>query len=119
MILVIDHIIIISKYNPLSGSSYIKLCKELDHPRKKLINIQNIDDIDDNEFFKWCLFRFLNPADYRAAVITKDFARKINSKDIKFPVKIRDIIKYISTGISILGCENKEKISNLCIKKML
>ena len=30
-------------YNPLAGSSYIKLPKELEHPRKGLINIQNID----------------------------------------------------------------------------
>ena len=28
---VIDHI---SKYNPLAGSSYIKLLNELDHPKK-------------------------------------------------------------------------------------
>ena len=40
---VIDHTISISKYNPLAGSIYIKLPKELDHPRKVLINIQNID----------------------------------------------------------------------------
>ena len=32
---VIDHSINISKYNPLAGSSYIKLPKELDHPRKR------------------------------------------------------------------------------------
>ena len=32
------------KYNPLAGSSYIKLPKELDHPRKVLITIQNIDN---------------------------------------------------------------------------
>ena len=31
---VIDHNINISKYNPLVGSSYIKLPKELDHPKK-------------------------------------------------------------------------------------
>ena len=31
---VIDHNINISKYNPLADSSYIKLPKELDHPRK-------------------------------------------------------------------------------------
>ena len=31
---VIGHIINISKYNPLAGSSYVKLPKELDHPRK-------------------------------------------------------------------------------------
>ena len=38
---VIDHTISISKYNSLAGSSYIKLPKELDHPRKGLINIQS------------------------------------------------------------------------------
>ena len=47
--LVIDNTIITSKYNPLVGRSYVKLPKELDHPRKGLINLQNIDD---NEFFK-------------------------------------------------------------------
>ena len=36
---VIDHTNSISKYNPLARSSYIKLTKELDHPRKGLINI--------------------------------------------------------------------------------
>ena len=61
---VIDHISSISKYNLLAGSSYIKLPKELDHPRKGLINIQNNDD---NECFKWCLVRYLNPADHHPA----------------------------------------------------
>ena len=42
--LVVEHNISISKYNPLAGSSYIKLPKELDHLRKRLINIQSIDD---------------------------------------------------------------------------
>ena len=46
---VIDHTISISKYNPLARSTYIKLPKELNHLRKGLINIQNIDD---NECFK-------------------------------------------------------------------
>ena len=31
---VIDHTISISKYNPLAGNSYIKLPRELNHPRK-------------------------------------------------------------------------------------
>ena len=34
-----DHTVSISKYNPLAGSSYIKLPKELDHTRKGLIDI--------------------------------------------------------------------------------
>ena len=45
---VIDHAIIISKYNSLAGSKYIKLPKELDHPKIGLIIIQNIDN---NEYF--------------------------------------------------------------------
>ena len=57
---VIDHTISVSKYNLLAESSYIKLPKELDHPRKGSINIQNIDG---NQCFKWCLVRYLNPAD--------------------------------------------------------
>ena len=32
----IDHTISISKYNPLAGSSYIKLLIELDHPKKRI-----------------------------------------------------------------------------------
>ena len=75
---VIDHAISISKYNPLAGISYIKLPKELDHPRKGLINIQNTDD---NECFKWCLIRYLNPADHHSARITKadeDFAKRLD-----------------------------------------
>ena len=39
----------ISQYNPLAGSSYIRLLKELDHSRTGLINIQNVDG---NECFK-------------------------------------------------------------------
>ena len=58
---VIDHNINISKYKPLAGRSYTKFPKQLDHPRKGLINIQNIDD---NEFLKWCLVRYLYPTDY-------------------------------------------------------
>ena len=37
-------ILLFQKYNPFAGSSCIKLPKELDHPRKRLINIQNTDD---------------------------------------------------------------------------
>ena len=34
---VIDHAITVSKDDPLAGRSYIKLPKQLDHPRKGLI----------------------------------------------------------------------------------
>ena len=47
--LVKDHNINVSKYNPVAGSSYIKIPKKLDHPRNFLINIQNTAH---NECFK-------------------------------------------------------------------
>ena len=45
----IDHTISVSKYNPLAGSNFIKLPKELDHSREGLIVFQNTDA---NESFK-------------------------------------------------------------------
>ena len=51
-----DHTISISKYNPLAGSNYVKSPKQLDHPRKGLINIRNTDD---DEYFEWFLVRYL------------------------------------------------------------
>ena len=109
---VIDHTISISKYNSLVGSSYNKLPKELDHPRKELINIQNIDD---NECFKWCLVRYLNPVDHNPKRMTKadqEFGKKLDFKNIKFPVKIRDIHKIekrIPSALVLFGHKNKEK----------
>ena len=107
-------------WNYLAGSSYIKLPKELHHPnqKKRLINIQNIQNIDDNECFKWCLLRYLNPADHHPAKITK--AKTLDFKDTNIPLKIRDIHKIEkknSIGISIFGYENKEKYPLYLSKK--
>ena len=72
----------------LAGSRHITLSKELDHPRKGLINIQNTDN---NECFKWCLVRYFNPAEYNPRRITKsdeDFAKRLEFKDIKLSVYV-------------------------------
>ena len=79
----IIHTISISKYNPLAGTSYIKLPKTLEHPRKGLINIQNIDD---NKCFKWSIVRHLNPANHHPGRITK--AHKDTAKNLDFKDKI-------------------------------
>ena len=86
--------------------------KGLDHPRKGLINIRNTDD---NECYKWCLVRYLILADHHPTRITKTdkaFTKRLDFKDIRFPVNIRGIHKIekknsISTGV--FGYENKEK----------
>ena len=64
---VISHIINMSKYNLLAGSSYIKLPKEL-NLQKDLINIQNFKD---NECFKGCLVIYLHPADHHPPRVRK------------------------------------------------
>ena len=82
------------------------------HPWKGFINIQNIDD---NECFKWCLIRCLHSRYHNPKRITKadkDFAKKLDFKDIKCPVNVRDIHKIEkknSIGIRVFGYENKEK----------
>ena len=108
---VIGHTISISKY-PLARSTYIKLPNELDHPRKGLINIQNTGN---NECFKWSTIRYVNPANHLPVRITKadkEFAKRLEFKDTKFPGKIKGIQKIEkknSIGGNDFGCENKEK----------
>ena len=121
---VIDHNVSILKYNPLADSNYIKLPKELDHSSKGLINIQNIDD---NDCFKWCLVRYLHLVDHHPERITKsdkDCARELHFKDMKVPIKIRcihKIEKKTSIGISVFGYQNREKypvyVAQKCCEK--
>ena len=105
-------ILLVFQTTSLAGSRYIRLPKGLDHLQKRLINIQNIDD---NECFKRCLVRYLNPADRNPARITKadkDFAKELDFKDIQFPFKVRDINKIGKKnpiGISVFSFENNEK----------
>ena len=46
--------------------------------------------------FNWCLVRYINPADHnprRIAKSDKDFLKRLDFKDIKFPAKIREFTK--------------------------
>ena len=87
-----------------------------------MIDIQNTDE---NECLKWCLVRYLNPADHHPARITKSnkaCAKNLDFKDIKFSVKVRDIHeiekkKKSSIGISVFRYETKEKHSIYALKK--
>ena len=60
------------------------------------------------------MVRYLHPEDYRPARIRKVdkmFKSELDFKDIKVPVKIRDINKIEKKnciGISVFGYENKE-----------
>ena len=61
------------------------------------------------------MVRYLNPTNHHPARITKadkDFSKRLEFKEINFPVKITDIHKLEKKnvmGISVFGYENKEK----------
>ena len=85
-----------------------------------MINVQNID----NECFKWCLVRYLHPADHnpmRIRKADKDFPKRLDFKDTEFPVKTRNIHKTekkkSSISISVFGYENKEKYQSKNVVK--
>ena len=75
------------------------------------------------------MVKYVNPADHNARKIAKadkDFAKRLDFKDIKFPVKIRDIHKIEkkkknSIDISVFGYERNEKypinVSKKCCKE--
>ena len=68
-----------------------------------MINVQNIDD---NTCFKWCLVRYLNPAGHHSARITKadkDFAKSLDFKDIKAFTTLKK--EKNSVGICDFGYE--------------
>ena len=61
------------------------------------------------------MVRYLNPTNHHPARITKadkDFSKRLEFKEINFPVKITNIHKLEKKnvmGISVFGYENKEK----------
>ena len=63
-----NHYINVTTYQPLHGSSYIELPIELQNSAKGLIIIKNKDD----ECFRWCHIRHLNPQKKDPQRIKKD-----------------------------------------------
>ena len=76
------------------------------------------------KYFKKCLIRYLHPTDHPAPTIrifNKMLEEELGFKDIKFPVKFRNIYKIEknnSLSVTVFGYENKEKYP-LCASKIL
>ena len=90
----------IVSYVPLKGRSYLPLPEELRNSHKGLINIKN----NDNECFRWCHVRHLNPLRHHNERITqkdREIAKSLDYSGVTFPVTIRDIGKI----------ENQNKIN--------
>ena len=105
-----NHFLNIVQYQPMKGSSYIKLPVELQHHMKGLINIKN----NDNECFRWCHIRLLNLKDKhpnRIKRCDKEYINKLDYSGIEFPVKINQynkIEKQNEININVFGYENKQ-----------
>ena len=102
------HYINVTLYKPLNGSSYIELPMELRKPKKGLINIKNKDD----ECFRWCHIRHLNPQIEHPERIKKGDKQMINELNydgIAFPVTQKQYNKMEmqnSIRINVFGYEN-------------
>ena len=105
-----NHYLNIVQYEPMKGSSYIELPQELKHHKKGLINMKN----NDNECFRWCHIRYLNPQEkdpQRIKKIDKEYINQLDYSNIEFPVKINQynkIEKQNEININVFGYENKQ-----------
>ena len=104
------HYINLTKYQPIRGSSYIQLPVELRNPAKGLINLKN----KDNECFRWCHIRYLNPQGkdpQRIKKSDKEYIEKLDYSEIEFPITIKQINKIEkknSIRINVFGYEEKQ-----------
>ena len=76
---------------------------------KRLINIQNKDD----ESFKWCDIRFLNPTNShprRTKKEDKKIASTLDYRGVNFPMKARNyeiVEERFSINVNVFGYENE------------
>ena len=105
-----NHYLNIVQYQPMKASSYIKLPQELRHHRKGLINMKN----EDNECFRWCHIRHLNPQNkdpQRIKKSDKEYVKNLDYSGIEFPVTTKQynkIEKQNEININVFGYENKQ-----------
>ena len=98
-----SHYINVTTYKPLHGSSYIELPTELKNPKKGLINIKNKDD----ECFRWCHIRHLNPQEKNPQRIKKEDKKTINELNydgIDFPLSQKHTTKLKNRTTSESTC---------------
>ena len=84
------HYLNVVQYQPLAGSSYIKMPEDLRN--RSLINLKN----NDNECFRWCHIRHLNPQKTNPQRIKqedREYIKNLNYSGITFPVTINQYNK--------------------------
>ena len=108
------------EYKPLKGSSYIPLPEYLAN-KKAIINMKN----EDEECFKWCVTRALNPVEEHSYRITKELIKQseeLNWSGIEFPVAadanvISRFERNNNISVNVFGYEKDVKLYPLYISK--
>ena len=106
-----------ANWQPLGGSTFIPLPAKLKN-KKAVINPKN----EDNQCFKWCIARALNPVKKNSERITKELieqAKSLNWNELKFPVGLKafKIFENNNPSISINVFGYEEEVYPLKIAK--
>ena len=98
-----------ANWKPIRGSTFIPLPAKLKN-KKGVINIKN----EDNQCFKWCIARALNPVDQNSNRLTKELVKQsksFNWEGLKFPVDLKQIKIFEknnpSISINVFGFEDE------------
>lgn len=96
-------------YKPLKGESYMPLPDVL-AKKRAIVNMHNEKD---DECFKWCVTRALNPVKTnqdRVTPMLREQSEAFNWKGIEFPVSLQDIVKFEKNNpeisVFVFGYEN-------------
>ena len=108
-----------TRWDPINAGSYIDLPPALKN-KNAIINIKNQDE----ECFKWCVLRALNPKDNHPERVDKDLKSKVetlNMQGMRYPVNFRDIDRFEQQNpeisITVLGYNQDERVFPLKISK--
>ena len=108
-----------TRWDPINAGSYIDLPEVLKN-KHAIINMKNQDE----ECFKWCVLRALNPKNNHPERIDSDLKSKqdsINMDGIHYPVNFRAIDRFEhlnpNISISVLGYNKEERVYPLRISK--
>ena len=97
-------------YEPTKGSSYISLSAEVRNSKKGLVNMKN----DENECFRWCHIRYLNPQEdhpYRIKKTDRKMVQELNYQGVQFRVSVKSYNKIEvrnSINVNFFGYEDKQ-----------
>ena len=98
--------IMTTKYNPMGGSSYIELPKEL-KSRNCLLNIKN----EDQQCIMWCILASKHHQSQDATRVTKymPYKSELNLKGVSFPTPLNDIKKIENLNALAINVYGYEK----------